>query len=179
MSYIHAGLRFTDIERLLGQMYYDTFASDLSSSTLQVTFNNRNAETNQCQIQSPGRRVITNCFLRCYFEQEHMYSQRMSELPRVWLSADHTFKVSANNGAWCQGVWVEQFDSLFTVLNEKGQVLAWRLTRGTSFDKVGKTRCRTSRGDWTTTELARLQYILTTAVSEEIHFKTYLERMYA
>ena len=149
ISHIHAGLRFTDIERLLGQMCYDTFASDLSSSALQVTFNNRNAETNQRQIQSPGRRVITNCFLRCYFEQEHMYSQRMSELPSVWLSADHTFKVSANIGAWCQGVWVKQFDSFFTVLNEKGQVLAWRLTRGTSFEKI-KNTMQNLKGDWTT-----------------------------
>ena len=52
-----------------------------------------------------------------------MYSQCISELPCVWLSADHTFKVSANIGAWFQGVWVKQFDSVFTVLNEKGQVL--------------------------------------------------------
>ena len=63
----------------------------------------------------------------------------MSELPCIWLSADHTFKVSANIGAWSQGVWVKQFDSLFTVLNEKGQVLTWRLTRGTSFEKVKST----------------------------------------
>ena len=68
-----------------------------------------------------------------------MYSHRMSELPCIWLSVDHTFKVSANIGAWSQGVWVKQFDSLFTVLNEKGQVLTWRLTRGTSFEKVKST----------------------------------------
>ena len=141
MSHIHAGLRFTDIERLLGQLYYDTLAFDQSksfslSNAPQDTFINTNTKTNQRQIQHPGRRLITNCFLRCYFEQEHMYSQRMSQLPCVWLSADHTFKVSANIGAWFQGVWVKQFDSLFTVLNEKGQVLAWKLTRGTSFEKV-------------------------------------------
>ena len=68
-----------------------------------------------------------------------MYSHRMSELRCIWLSADDTFKVSANIGAWSQGVWVKQFDSLFTVLNEKGQVLTWRLTRGTSFEKVKST----------------------------------------
>ena len=68
-----------------------------------------------------------------------MYSHRMSELPCIWLSADHTFKVSANIGVCSQGAWVKQFDSLFTVLNEKGQVLTWRLTRGTSFEKVKST----------------------------------------
>ena len=60
----------------------------------------------------------------------------MAQLPCAWLSADHTFKVSANIGVWKNGVWVRQFDSLFTVMNEKGQVVGWRLTRGTSFHKV-------------------------------------------
>ena len=60
----------------------------------------------------------------------------MAELPCVWLSADHTFKVSANIGVWKEGVWLKQFDSLFTVLNEKGQILGWRLTRGTAFNEV-------------------------------------------
>ena len=67
--------------------------------------------------------MATNCFLRSHFELEHMYSHRMAQLPCIWLSADRTFKVSANIGARSKGVWVKQFDSLFTVLNEKGQVL--------------------------------------------------------
>ena len=83
--------------------------------------------------------MVTNCFLRSYFELEHMYSHRMAELPCIWLSADHTFKVSANIGAWSHGVWVKQFDSLFTVLNEKGLALTWRLTRHISFEKVKST----------------------------------------
>ena len=70
-------------------------------------------------------RVITNSFLRSYFEREHMFSKRMSQLPCVWISAGDAFKVSANIGSWVQGVWVKQYDSLFTVLNEKEQVLAW------------------------------------------------------
>ena len=60
----------------------------------------------------------------------------MPELPRVWLSPDHTFKVNANIGVWKKGVWVKQFDLLFTVLNEKGHILGWRLTRGTEFNEV-------------------------------------------
>ena len=71
-----------------------------------------------------------------YLEFEDLYSQRMTELPCVWLLADHIFKVSANIGVWKEGVWLKQFDSLFTVLNEKGQILGWRLTRGTALNKV-------------------------------------------
>ena len=87
-------------------------------------------------IDSPGRQIITNCFVRSYFENEHMYAQHTSEIPYKWLSCDHTFKVSANIGFWHKGVWVKQYDSLFCVLNEHGQVVAWQLTKGTSFDKI-------------------------------------------
>ena len=142
MSHVYAGLRFTDIEHLLRQMYYDRSVSltpGYRQTTLPNATNGANLSTIKPQIEYPGRRMVTNCFLRSYFELEHMYSHRMSELPCIWLSADHTFKVSANIGAWSQGVWVKQFDSLFTVLNEKGQVLTWRLTRGTSFEKVKST----------------------------------------
>lgn len=65
-----------------------------------------------------------------------MYAQHTSEIPYKWLSSDHTFKVSANIGFWHKGVWVKQYDSLFCVLNEHGQVVAWQLTKGTSFEKV-------------------------------------------
>ena len=125
MSHVHAGLRFTDIEHLLRQMHYDRFVSltpGYRQTTVTNATNGANLSNIKPQIDYPGRRLVINCFLRSYFELEHMYSHRMSELPCIWLSADHTFKVSANIGAWSQGVWVKQFDSLFTVLNEKGQV---------------------------------------------------------
>ena len=71
-----------------------------------------------------------------YFEFEHMYAQHMSQISFLWLSADHTFRVSTNFGFWRRGTWTRQYDSLFCVLNEKGQVVTWHLTKGTSFEKV-------------------------------------------
>lgn len=65
-----------------------------------------------------------------------MYAQHMSDIPFLWLSSDHTFKVSANIGFWHRGTWIKQYDSLFCVLNEKGQVITWQLTKGTSFEKI-------------------------------------------
>jgi hypothetical protein len=127
-THVQAGVKLTDIEYFLKQMYHDAAfsraATDNALSSVSIS------------IESPGRRIITNCFVRSYFENEHMYAQHTSELPYKWLSCDHTFKVSANIGFWHKGVWVKQYDSLFCVLNECGQVVVWQLTKGTSFDKI-------------------------------------------
>ena len=70
------------------------------------------------------------------FEKEHLYHKRMCQMRAPSLSADHTFKVSANIGFWCEGKWIQLYDSLFIVMNEIGIVLAWKLCKGTAFDKV-------------------------------------------
>ena len=57
----------------------------------------------------------------------------MYQMTASWLSADHTFKVSANIGFWSNGKWIKLYDSLFIVMNEVGVVLSWRLCKGTSF----------------------------------------------
>ena len=55
----------------------------------------------------------------------------------AWVSGNHTFKVAANIGCKLpDGSWSTQFDSLFIVLNEKGQVLIYKLTKGTAMNKV-------------------------------------------
>ena len=53
-----------------------------------------------------------------------------------FLSAGHTFKVSSNIGFWCEGKWIQLYDSLFIVMNEIGVVLSWKLCKGTAFHKV-------------------------------------------
>ena len=60
----------------------------------------------------------------------------MVKLRGSTISLDHTFKVSSNVGLFHLNKWSIQYDSLFLVLNESGQVLAWQLTRGTSFKQV-------------------------------------------
>ena len=52
------------------------------------------------------------------------------------LSAHHTLIVSANIGFWCEGKWVQLYDSLLIAMNEIGIILAWKLCKGTAFDKV-------------------------------------------
>ena len=53
------------------------------------------------------------------------------------ISFDHTFKVAANIGFLREdNVWVPQYNSLFLVMNKKGQVITWQLTKGTAFVKI-------------------------------------------
>ena len=60
----------------------------------------------------------------------------MREMKASSLSADHTFKVSSNIGFWCNGKWVQLYDSLFIVMNEIGVVMSWQLCKRTSFHAV-------------------------------------------
>ena len=85
---------------------------------------------------SIGRMLITRAFLRAFSECEGMYIQHMASHCGHWLSADHTFKVSANIGYWSNQKWIKLYNAVFIVMNEENKVLAWQLTRGTSIDTV-------------------------------------------
>lgn len=54
---------------------------------------------------------------------------------RTTISCDHTFKISKYIGARRESdnKFVKQFENLFIVLNERHEVIGWRLTRTTSF----------------------------------------------
>ena len=67
------------------------------------------------------------------------------KIPLKWLNyveviftsnIDHTFNVSCNVGRFQLNKRSIQYEWLFLVLNESGQMLAWQLTRGTSFKRV-------------------------------------------
>lgn len=58
------------------------------------------------------------------------------------IRLDHTFKVATNIGYLRpDGKWVNQYGSVFLVLNERGQVLAWQLTNSTSLEEVKPLLC--------------------------------------
>ena len=54
----------------------------------------------------------------------------------VTISCDHTFKFVNHVGIKHEGKWVGQYDSLFIIQNELGEVLLWQLTKGTSYSVV-------------------------------------------
>lgn len=85
---------------------------------------------------SIGRMLITRAFLRAFSECEGMYTRHTASHCGHWLSADHTFKVSANIGYWSNQKWIKLYNAVFIVMDEENKVLAWQLTRGTSIDTV-------------------------------------------
>ena len=62
----------------------------------------------------------------------------MNSLSLSSLSCDHTLKISRNVGLVREtdNSFVTQFHQLFIVLNEFGEVVAWRLTKSTAFNEI-------------------------------------------
>ena len=85
----------------------------------------------------PSNDLICKCFLKSFGENKHFYFKAMASLSTVkYISIDHTFKVAANLGYLRpDGRWITQYNSLFIVLNDIGQVLAWQLTKTSSIDE--------------------------------------------
>lgn len=86
----------------------------------------------------PSNDILSKCFIVDYLRNKDVYSHHMSNLPvRTYISFDHTFKIAANIGyVRSDGKWVTLYKSVFIVLNEIGQVLAWQFTSSTAIDEV-------------------------------------------
>ena len=80
---------------------------------------------------------MCNCFLKNFAENKRFYFYDMASLSTMqYISIDHTFKVAANVGYLRpDGRWITEYDSLFIVLNNIGQVIAWQFTQTTSTDE--------------------------------------------
>ena len=81
---------------------------------------------------------MTNCFLQNSVENKCIYFREMAALSTSeFISIDHTFQVAANLGYLRpDSKWVSLHKSLFIVLNNIGQVMAWQLTQSTSTDEA-------------------------------------------
>ena len=140
-SSIQAGLCIQDIESMLFNLYSSHHSSRAYLYYSQATLSMDSYE--QCNFllfnpkrDSIGRMLITRAFLQALSECEGMYTQHMANHCGHWLSADHTFKVSANIGYWSNQKWIKLYNVVFIVMNEENKVLPWQLTRGTSIDTV-------------------------------------------
>ena len=85
----------------------------------------------------PSNDLICKCFIANFAENKWVYFSQMSSLSTsMYISIDHTFKVTANLGYLRpDGKWITQYNSLFIVLNHMGQVIAWQFTKTTSIDE--------------------------------------------
>ena len=85
--------------------------------------------------EGPSDNIISDCFLFDFKWIEHLYNTHMSQLTATSFSCDHTFKIAASIGLKrkSDGKWERQYDSVFFVMNENGEVISWQLTKGTIF----------------------------------------------
>ena len=129
------GMSFTAIEHFVASRRGDYIAS----LQLQMNYITKFRDTvlltcssikHLCQPY-PSNDLITNCFA----ENRDIYTHAMASLgTSAFISIDHTFKVTANLGYLRH--WISLYNSLFIVLNNVGQVLAWKFTQTTSIDEA-------------------------------------------
>lgn len=86
----------------------------------------------------PSNSHLEAIFLKDFACQRELYEATMAQLVGAMLSMDHTFKVSTNIGyvRASDNKWVKVYDGLFCVLNEYGQVVAFKMTPNLSFAAV-------------------------------------------
>ena len=86
----------------------------------------------------PSNDIICKCFLSEYLLNHQKYTSAMSKISaKDLISFDHTFKVAANIGyLQSDGKWVTQYNSVFIVMNQDGQVMGWQFTKSTGMDEL-------------------------------------------
>lgn len=142
------GQTFHEIELFLAQRYLDNFAERKCRYSRHVTkYLEKNTSLDKDKLPkfpsfdvwrpTPSTDTVHQCFLYIFKVNEQFFRQSISEKTAKWMSANHTFKVASNIGCMLpDGSWSTQFDSLYIVLNETGQVLTYKLTKGTALSKV-------------------------------------------
>ncbi|KAJ4455650.1 hypothetical protein PAPYR_9351 [Paratrimastix pyriformis] len=87
----------------------------------------------------PSDDYLRDAFLQVFRLYETFYVNEMAGTdPGDCLGGDHTFKLSANIGFVDPKTrqWLRQFNSVYFVLNQAGQVVGWQLCTTTELDEV-------------------------------------------
>lgn len=130
-----AALNFNDYQR---RMKCFSYAS--SSQTLSKTMDlNERFYTSEL-YSFPSNFKLTDIFLSEFQRKQTFYESEMVKcaLGTSAISCDHTFKISKFVGAsrGCDNTFVKQFQNLFIVLNDRREIIGWRLTRTTAFEEI-------------------------------------------
>lgn len=142
-SLIRTGVNFYGMETLIAERRMATYARGCNHFSLHKTVTQRDCISDENFYGSylsecPSNSVLTKVFLASFLNDEHIYLQEMDSISvGSYISFDHTFKVASNIGYYRKDmVWVNQYDSLFLVMNCNGEVVGWQFTRGTAFEQV-------------------------------------------
>lgn len=138
------GMTFYELESLVIERRWERFNQQLHLLALHCKASQQECttftETFKKMSIYPSNNVLSKNFLSTFLEVEPLYLCNLHSLQvSESISFDHTFKVASNIGHLREdGIWVPQYDSLFLVLDSRGSVLTWQLTKGTSLNKVTK-----------------------------------------
>ena len=129
-----ATLNFKEFcERVERYALFSTF-SDVDNTELYAKF------YSDPMSSFPSNDMLMYIFLEDFQKKEPYYETNMRERASdsTTISCDHTFKISKYIGARRESdnKFVKQFENLFIVLNERHEVIGWRLTRTTSFEEI-------------------------------------------
>ena len=150
-SLCRKGMTFFDIESFILERRWECYINkqNILKATKKTLLSNDDDSTNEdSSIKSnfwksptsnaPSNNILAKCFLAGFLQNEQLYLQEMEAIPiGEYISFDHTFKVASNIGYLREDKqWINVYDSLFLVLNDRGKIVTWQLTKGTSFEEV-------------------------------------------
>ena len=134
VSMVRNGLSFSQINDILLERIHkrhlkleSKFLEDLKlySASHPIVINSSFPEFNQ-QRECPSRNTISEFFLHYFDLNEDLFVRRMTSISAdaEWLSCDHTFDITSSIGyeRTDDRKWIRQYDSLFCVMNERGQI---------------------------------------------------------
>ena len=140
---VDSGLSIRAIESLIHKSYKRHLFLREERCRLAVSLNIVCQTTNLVQVfrkvtHFPSSDFLTNVIVSSFKMNEALYGRYFSSLSARWISCDHTFKTAMNIRYFrhCDNKWINQYRSLFCILNELGQVIQWQLTSTESFDEV-------------------------------------------
>ena len=88
----------------------------------------------------PSNYKLTDICLPEFQRKQSIYENKLTKCAQgtTVISRDHTVKISKFLGAsrGCDKTFVKQFQNLFIVLNDRREVISWRLTRTTAFEEI-------------------------------------------
>ena len=105
ISHIRAGMTISDVQTLWHQSLFDEYGLRKLCFLKERQDDPGDFPTFTAKGRKVGEKVITACYIQEYLINEHLYGKRMCQMRASSLSADHTFKVSANIVSWklCKG----------------------------------------------------------------------------
>lgn len=136
---VYQGQNFMELSEGIASMNFREFFRNKFSEVSLVQQRDE-IEKKFCQsilYSFPSNDKLMDVFLSNFDSVKQLYEQNMNRITGRILSCDHTFKISKYIGITrADGRFVRQFQNAFIGMNEKGELMIWRLTKSTSSSEI-------------------------------------------